>query len=101
MRPHADRSGIFRSLYQAHYQAIAAYARRRVAPSEAEDVVADTFLVAWRRFDDAPSGDQTLPWLYGVARKVISQRLRTTRRRDRLVARLVRMRWPFDVSVSE
>jgi RNA polymerase sigma-70 factor (ECF subfamily) len=42
----------------------------------AEDVTAETFLVAWRRLDRLP--DEALPWLYAVARKTLANR----RRRD-------------------
>src|SRR6266487_4669548 len=68
-----DREDAFRRIYQAYYRHVAAYARRRLNEGEAEDVVAETFLVAWRRVEDIPQGDLTLPWLYGVARRVVSQ----------------------------
>jgi RNA polymerase sigma-70 factor (ECF subfamily) len=45
-------------------------------------------LVAWRRLDDVPPGAEALPWLYGVARNVLSNQRRGDRRRDRLSARL-------------
>jgi RNA polymerase sigma factor (sigma-70 family) len=96
-----ERERAFAHIYQAHYRAIAAYTRRRLSEHDADDAVAETFLVAWRRLDDIPSGDQTLPWLYGVARRVVSQGRRGGRRRDRLVNRLARFRHPDDVSLSD
>jgi RNA polymerase sigma factor (sigma-70 family) len=79
----------FRRAYRAHYGELFAYASRRLPDvSEAQDVVADTFLVLWRRFDEAPGEDELLPWLYGVARHVLSNRFRSRSRRDRLAARL-------------
>jgi RNA polymerase sigma factor (sigma-70 family) len=87
-----DREAAFREIYVAHYQRIAAYAHRRTSqPEDADDIVAETFLVAWRRFEDVPGGDLTLPWLYGVARRVLSEGRRSSLRRDRLVARLGRL----------
>jgi RNA polymerase sigma-70 factor (ECF subfamily) len=50
------------------------------------DIVADVFVVAWRRFDDVPS--PPLPWLLGVARKTVSNHLRSARRRSALTERL-------------
>lgn len=84
----SQREEDFRAIYEAHYQHISAYARRRVSETDMEDVVADTFLVAWRRMEAMPSGELTLPWLYGVARRVVSQRQRSGGRRVRLLARL-------------
>jgi RNA polymerase sigma factor (sigma-70 family) len=63
-----------------------AYALRRAHPDDAEDVVAETFLVAWRRFDSIPS--EPLPWLLGVARKVMSTKRRSITRRAALEVRL-------------
>jgi RNA polymerase sigma factor (sigma-70 family) len=63
-----------------------AYALRRAHPDDAEDVVAETFLVAWRRFDTIPS--EPLPWLLGVARKVMSTKRRSITRRTALEVRL-------------
>jgi len=54
------------------------YALRRTDPDEADDVVAETFLIAWRRFDDIPANAG--PWLLGVARRVLSNRRRSDRR---------------------
>lgn len=84
-----DREQAFRRIYRAHYQQVLAYARRRTTEHEAEDVVAQTFLVAWRRLGDIPPGEEALPWLYGVARRVLSELRRGERRRGRLVSKLV------------
>jgi RNA polymerase sigma factor (sigma-70 family) len=78
----------FRRLYESCYRHICAYARRRVDEADADDAVAETFLVAWRRLEAIPQGDLALAWLYGVARRVLSQQHRGGRRRDRLIARL-------------
>ncbi len=59
------REAQFNRLYELHLEAVRAYAWRR-APGLADDVVAETFLVAWRRLDDVPA-DDALPWLIGVA----------------------------------
>jgi RNA polymerase sigma-70 factor (ECF subfamily) len=62
------------------------YARHRGATlTEAEDVVSEVFVVAIRRLDDIPA--DVLPWLYGVARKVLANQLRGRRRRLALLQR--------------
>lgn len=63
------RETAFATLYERHYGAIHAYASRRVGGDAADEIAAETFLVAWRRFDALPS--MPLPWLYGVARNVL------------------------------
>jgi len=79
----------FNRLYREQGRAILAYALRRVdAPEDAADVVAETFLVAWRRFGDVPVDDGALLWLYAVAGSVIANQRRAERRRTRLGARL-------------
>jgi RNA polymerase sigma factor (sigma-70 family) len=81
----------FERLYAAHGRAVLAYAVRRVTDAQdAADVVADTFLVSWRRLDEVPSGEAARLWLYGVARRVLANQQRSERRRDRLAERLRR-----------
>ena len=77
-------------LYAEHADRVLAYARRRVGPQDAPDVVAETFLAAWRRREAIPS--DPLPWLYAVARNVISNSRRAERRRDALRDRLAIVR---------
>jgi len=68
----------FESVFRAHVGAVHAYALRRSDAATADEVVADTFLVCWRRFDRVP--DDVLPWLYAVARRCLANRLRAGRR---------------------
>lgn len=74
------------SLFERHYAAVMAYALRRGDRSLAEDVVSETFAVAWRRRADVPP--DALPWLYGVARRVLANQKRAEIRRERLSGRL-------------
>ena len=76
----------FEGLFRANYPAVRAYALRRSAPEAAKDVVAETFLVAWRRLDEVP--EDALPWLYGVARRVLANQRRTADRSAALATRL-------------
>ena len=80
-----ERLGRFERLFTAQYAAVAAYAKRRAAPVDADDAVAETFLVAWRRLDDVP--DDARPWLFGVARRVLANQRRAARRRAALYDR--------------
>jgi RNA polymerase sigma-70 factor (ECF subfamily) len=78
----------FRGLFNAHYGAIYSYCARRLGTTDAADAAADVFTVAWRRIGRVPDEPETLPWLYGVARKVVSTTERSRRRSLRLGARL-------------
>ena len=84
----AAKDSEFEELYRRHLRAIVRYAHRRAGPAEAIDVVAETFAVAWRRFDDAPTEPQTLPWLYGISRNVFANQRRGQLRRHALNDRL-------------
>jgi RNA polymerase sigma-70 factor (ECF subfamily) len=66
-----QRAERFRAFYENSYGTIRAYAARRVGAEDADEIAAETFLVAWRKFDAIPS--EPLPWLYGVARNVVSR----------------------------
>ena len=68
------------ALYSSCADQVLAYASRRVGTDDAADVVADTFLVAWRRLEDVP--EDALPWLYAAARNVISNARRAEIRRE-------------------
>jgi RNA polymerase sigma factor (sigma-70 family) len=79
----------FRRLFADTERELLAYALRRVDRAEdAADVVAETFLVAWRRLDAVPEGDEARLWLYGVARRQLANQRRGELRRSRLADRL-------------
>jgi RNA polymerase sigma-70 factor (ECF subfamily) len=79
----------FTKLYRDHGRAVLEYALRRVEEREdAADVVAETFLVVWRRMGEVPIGDGARLWLYGVAGNVLANVHRAERRRTRLGRRL-------------
>lgn len=80
------RSERFEALFRENYAAVRAHALRRAPRDVAEDAVAETFLVAWRRLDDVPV--DALPWLSGVARRVLSNQRRSACRHAALERRL-------------
>lgn len=81
----------FTALWQAHHAAVLRYAVRRTDTAAAQDVVSETFLVAWRRLAEVPDDPaQALPWLYGVARRALANSDRARRRAQRLSAQLSR-----------
>jgi RNA polymerase sigma-70 factor, ECF subfamily len=75
----------FTRLYEEHFEPVRRYVWRR-DPAHCEDVVAETFLVAWRRLDDVPADAR--PWLIGVARNVRLNAHRSARRQDSVLQRL-------------
>lgn len=79
----------FEALFNENFGDVLAYAIRRCPSREdAEDVVAETFAVAWRRLEDLPAGDEARLWLFGTARLIRSNRIRGHGRRQRLLDRL-------------
>lgn len=83
----SGRSEQLAALYQAYSARVLAYALRRTTKEEAEDVVAETFIVAFRRVHDIP--DDPIPWLLGVARRALANRRRAAGRRKALDQRLI------------
>jgi len=82
-----DREARFGRLCEAHTAAVLAYALRRVPREDAADVVAETFLIAWRRVDEVDERS-ALPWLYAVARRVLLSQRRATRRQRAIADRI-------------
>lgn len=76
----------FEELYRRHGGRVLAYVLRRASPALADDIVADVFLVAWRKLDELPA--DPLPWLLGVARKTLANRRRGEERAVALQHRL-------------
>jgi RNA polymerase sigma-70 factor (ECF subfamily) len=72
------RASDFARLYAEHYGAVHAYASRRVGADAADEIAAETFVIAWQRWEAV--SDHLLPWLYGVARNVVLRHHDATRR---------------------
>jgi RNA polymerase sigma factor (sigma-70 family) len=80
-----DRSA-FEDLYRENFSRVLAFALRRTARASADDVVATTFLIAWRRRNEIV-GDP-LPWLLGTARRVLANDFRTAKRLEALTRKM-------------
>jgi RNA polymerase sigma-70 factor (ECF subfamily) len=80
----------FEELFDAHYAELTRFAARRVGADTAGDMVAGTFLIAWRRLGELPA-DHARAWLYSTARQVIANELRGRTRMDRLAAKAAAM----------
>jgi RNA polymerase sigma-70 factor (ECF subfamily) len=81
-----DARARLEALYTSFAPDVQAYARRRIDGTAVDDVVADVFVAAWRKIEQVP--EAPLPWLLGVARKVIANHARSARRRSALTRRL-------------
>jgi RNA polymerase sigma-70 factor, ECF subfamily len=85
----SEQDDMLRMLYESHGPDLRAYCLRRLERDEAEDALSEIFATAWRRISSIPPGDEARLWLYGVARNVVRNAKRSSRRRVRLSARLV------------
>ena len=83
-----SRDAKFRGIFDAHFAEVQRYCVRRLSTADANDATSEVFLVAWRRFDSIPDGDETLPWLIGVARNVVRNVARSNRRSVRLASKV-------------
>jgi RNA polymerase sigma factor (sigma-70 family) len=85
MDPTADVR--FTRMYEAHYADVLAYCARRVSRIDAEEVASEVFAVLWRRLDNVED-ELSVPWLYGVAYRMIANKWRTLKRQYKLHERL-------------
>jgi RNA polymerase sigma factor (sigma-70 family) len=79
---------VFSVLFTRHAASIQRYVTRRIGPDAADDVVAETFLLAFAQretYDQARS--HALPWLYGIATNLIGRHRRDEVRLYRALAR--------------
>jgi RNA polymerase sigma factor (sigma-70 family) len=77
--PEAQR---FNGLVQTFGPRVFAYVRRHVERDAVEDIVAETFLITWRRLAQVP--EEPLPWLLVVARNTLANHRRRLVRRERV-----------------
>ena len=88
-----ERSGrhpeAFARLYDRHAPAIHRYVARRLGPDAADDLMAETFLIAFRkrrRYD--PARADARPWLYGIATRLVARHRKAETARYLLLERL-------------
>lgn len=88
MQPHDLPAEVLTTrLYSEHAQALHGWARGRVADDrDAEELVAETLVRAWRRYDQFdPSRGSERAWLFGIARNAAIDLHRRSQRRLRTV----------------
>ncbi|MEV7625288.1 sigma-70 family RNA polymerase sigma factor [Actinoplanes sp. NPDC089786] len=86
-RPDAETA--FRELFEAAYDDLLCFVERRIHLAVADDVVAEVFLVAWRRFDTVPEPlDEARAWLFTAAHNVLRNGRRSHQRQHSLALRI-------------
>ena len=79
-RDDPSRRKRFEQLYAETRVSILGYLMRRVSdPTDAADLLAETYLVAWRKLDGVAKDEEVRLWLYGVARRIVSHHHRHER----------------------
>lgn len=76
----------FERVWREEMPRILTYASRHVGLADAHDVAAETFTIAWRRWDDITQ--PPFAWLLGVARHVVANHVRSVQRGRRLADRV-------------
>jgi RNA polymerase sigma-70 factor (ECF subfamily) len=76
----ARRRARFEALYDAHYETVRRYLFRRTSADDVDDLIAETFLVAWRKIDEVPGHEAG--WLCCIARNLLFNDRRAIQRRD-------------------
>jgi RNA polymerase sigma factor (sigma-70 family) len=94
-----DPAERFTTLYDRHYRSVLGYTLLRAEQGVAEDVVSETFLIAWRRLDELP--EVPLPWLLGVARNLLYKQYNSGRRRQVLAERVTAATTPADLAGTD
>jgi RNA polymerase sigma-70 factor (ECF subfamily) len=100
----SDAAGVaeYTRLVNDHSRSVYRYVMRRLSDwSSCEDVVSETFLIAWRRRDRLPPRDRELAWLYAIAFRVISNQRRSRDRRNRLIVRMAQERKGIDYQATD
>lgn len=87
--PGRSAADSFRRLFEAHYDDVVRFVSRRAAQDAVDDVVAEVFVTAWRRFDELPTGPGSVrPWLFATAHRTLANTRRGRRRRRALAVRI-------------
>ncbi|WP_152233092.1 RNA polymerase sigma factor [Georgenia ruanii] len=82
-------AAVFRRIFEEAYDDVVRFVERRCDPAGVEDVVAEVFLVAWRRLADLPADPTGVrPWLFAVAHRTLANAHRGRRRARALLVRV-------------
>jgi RNA polymerase sigma-70 factor, ECF subfamily len=81
-----DRTAALDGWFRAHADSVLAYLLHRTDRDTAHDVLQEVFVIAFRKADVVP--EPPIGWLFGTARRVLANTLRSQRRRDQLLDRL-------------
>ena len=94
----AGSDDAFAELFERHSSAVYNFCFRRLGDwAAAEDLMAATFLEAWRKRDQVQiSVDSLRPWLLGVANNLLRNERRSNRRREAALRR-VRLDLPHEI----
>ncbi|MBW3552402.1 MAG: sigma-70 family RNA polymerase sigma factor [Gemmatimonadetes bacterium] len=97
-----DRRLSFEAEALPHLDAVYRFALRLAgSPPEAEDLVQETFLRAWRAWDQYTPGTRAKSWLFTICRNAYLRERERDTRRDELVAEAARSEPESEVSGSE
>ncbi|MDN3352244.1 RNA polymerase sigma factor [Actinomadura sp. DC4] len=88
IRSSAQEPELFAEVFDRYYAEVHGYVVRRLGPGLAEDVAAETFLIAFDRRDRYDAAHPfARPWLYGIASNLVSRHRRAEVRQYRALAR--------------
>lgn len=82
-------SNLFEALFQEHAAKVQAYCLRRAPVEDARDAAAEVFAVAWSKRRQLPEDEKILPWLYGIAARVLANQRRASRRKSAFLRRFL------------
>ncbi len=77
----------FGQVFEAEVEPLHGYIARRLGSSAADDLTAETFAIAYRRWEDLDPSRPVRPWLFGIASNLIRHHWRKERRMLRAYAR--------------
>lgn len=69
----SDERAEFEALFRDTRAPLLAYLTRRAPAEDAADLLAEVYLVAWRKRADLPPGEERRLWLFGVARRLLAE----------------------------
>jgi RNA polymerase sigma-70 factor, ECF subfamily len=85
----AERREAFEQLFRSTRTDLLAYLLRRSRnPEDAADVLGQVYVVAWQRVEAVPPGERARPWLFGVARNLLSKAWSRQRSEEAVAHRL-------------